>query len=311
MAALFPETASDGRAAAPARKTTAKPPLPSAHCEAAGLAVMRPTCSPRDMLTIDYRGRELRSELACGGQIVWSGRCNPRVSLDGAELPPLADWEQLCWVSDDDADYLELQLELASGVRVQRQLLLAREDRFLFAADAVLAERPATIDYHLALPLAEGVAFLPGDQTREGFLASPGGRRRAQVLPLALGEWRGDARRGDLAMGEHGLEFRLAAPAARALYAPLFVDLSPRRFSRPATWRQLTVAEDRAIVPPDVSVGYRTQVGRAQWLFYRSLAPCGNRTLLGQNLVSEFLAARFGRDGVAETLMEIEASDDE
>lgn len=299
------------RTSAATRKKPAKFVSPAAHCEATSLAVLRPASSPRDMLAVDYRGRELRSELTCGGQVLWSGRCNPRIALDGVELSPASDWENLCWVSDDDADYLELQLEFLGGVRVQRQMLLARQDRFLFAADAVLCERPAAIEYRLALPLAEGVAFLPGEQSREGFLASPGGRRRAQALPLALGEWRGDSRRGDLATGEHGLEFRLTAPAARALYAPLFVDLSPRRFSRPATWRQLTVAEDRAIVPPDVAVGYRAQVGRAQWLFYRSLAPCGNRTLLGQNLVSEFLAARFGRDGVAETLMEIEASDDE
>lgn len=81
--------------------------------------------------------------------------------------------------------------------------------------------------------------------------------------------------------------------------------------SLPVTWRQLTVAEDRLIVPRDVAVGYRVQIGRAQWLFYRSLAECGNRTLLGQNLVSEFLAARFGRNGIAEPLMEIEATPDE
>jgi hypothetical protein len=55
-----------------------------------------------------------------------------------------------------------------------------------------------------------------------------------------------------------------------------------------------------------LAVGYRVQVGGQQWLFYRSLGPRGNRTLLGHNLVTEFLAARFNRDGVAESLLEIE-----
>jgi hypothetical protein len=32
----------------------------------------------------------------------------------------------------------------------------------------------------------------------------------------------------------------------------------------------------------------------------------GNRTLLGHNLVSEMLVARFDRDGEVETLLEIE-----
>lgn len=299
------------RTSAATRKKPAKFVSPAAHCEATSLAVLRPAWSPRDMLTVDYRGREIRSELTCGGQLLWSGRCNPRIALDGIELSPASDWENLCWVSDEDADYLELQLEFLGGVRVQRQMLLARQDRFLFAADAVLCERPAAIDYGLAMPLTEGVAFLPGDQTREGFLASSDGRCRAQALPLALSEWSGDAHSGDLAAGEHRLDLRLTAPAAQALYAPLFIDLSPRRFTLPVTWRQLTVAEDRVIVPRDVAVGYRLQIGRAQWLFYRSLAECGNRTLLGQNLVSEFLAARFGRHGIAEPLMEIEATPDD
>lgn len=310
IAALL-EPHSHARTAAASRKKSAKFVSPAAHCEATSLAVLRPAWSPRDMLAVDYRGRELCSELTCGGQVLWSGRCNPRIALDGVELSPASDWENLCWVSDDDADYLELQLELLGGVRVQRQMLLARQDRFLFAADAVLCERPAVIDYRLALPLVAGVAFMPGDQTREGFLASSEGRRRAQALPLALSEWSGDGHSGELSGAERALELRLTAPAAQSLYAPLFIDLSPRRFSLPVTWRQLTVAEDRVIVPRDVAGGYRVQIGRSQWLFYRSLAECGNRTLLGQNLVSEFLAARFGRDGIAETLMEIEATPDD
>ncbi len=311
LAAIFPETAKSARAAASARKRIADIADPAAHSEAAALAIMRPTWSPREMLAIDYRGCQMRSELTCGGQTLWSGPCNPQISLDGQELSPAADWEQLCWVSDDDADYLELQLEFSGGLRVQRQWLLARQDLFLFAADAVLLERPATIEYRLSLPLREGIAVSAASETRECFLTGPQGRRFAHVLPLGLDEWRGDARAGELAAGERGLQLRLTAPAARALYAPLFIDLSPRRFSRPVTWRQLTVAENRAIEPADVAVGYRAQVGREQWLFYRSLGPCGNRTLLGQNLVSEFLAARFGRSGIAEPLMEIEDSADE
>ena len=47
--------------------------------------------------------------------------------------------EPLCWVSDDDVDYLELEIEFGEGLRVQRHLLLARHDRFLLLADAVLS----------------------------------------------------------------------------------------------------------------------------------------------------------------------------
>jgi hypothetical protein len=104
---------------------------------------------------------------------------------------------------------------------------------------------------------------------------------------------------------ERRLELRLSANG-RCLFAPLFVDLKPRRLAKPLTWRQLTVAENLTVQPRDVAVGYRVLVGRAQWLIYRALATKANRTLLGHNLSSEFLVARFRRNGQVESLLEIE-----
>jgi hypothetical protein len=72
------------------------------------------------------------------------------------------------------------------------------------------------------------------------------------------------------------------------------------------TWRRLTVAESLNVVPADMAVGYRIQVGKSQWLIYRSLSPSRNRTVLGQNFSSEFVVARFLPTGKAETLLEIE-----
>ena len=91
------------------------------------------------------------------------------------------------------------------------------------------------------------------------------------------------------------------------MLAPLFVDLRPGRMTRRLTWRHLTVAEDLRAQPSDVAVGYRVMIGKHQWLIYRSLGPTGNRTLLGHNLTTEMLVARFDRDGEVEPLVEIES----
>ena len=91
------------------------------------------------------------------------------------------------------------------------------------------------------------------------------------------------------------------------MLAPLLVDLRPGRMTRRLTWRHLTVAEDLRAQPSDVAVGYRVRIGKHQWLIYRSLAPTGNRTLLGHNLTTEMLVARFDRDGEVEPLLEIES----
>ena len=64
------------------------------------------------------------------------------------------------------------------------------------------------------------------------------------------------------------------------------------------------------IQPTDVAVGHRIQSGRDQWLYYRSLAECGSRTLLGQNFSSDFYLGRFHKDGSIDELIEIEAEEE-
>jgi hypothetical protein len=294
-----------GKAAAQSRAKAGALPPPSANSETAGLAVLRPTWSAPRMI-VDYRSPQLRIHVDRNGEPLLCGACNPLLTVDGAELTPLSRWEQTCWIVDDDVDYLELELPLSGDVRVQRHLMFAREDEFLFIADAVLGELPGDLDYRMALPLAAEVACESASETRETTMLIRG-RRRARVLPLALSEWRAERRRGDVRVDDGRLELRHLAVKASNLFAAWFIDLAPRRLNRPVTWRQLTVAEEREIQPDDVAVGYRVQIGSRQWLFYRSLTACGNRTLLGHNLVSEFLAARFSRQGVPETLIEIEA----
>jgi hypothetical protein len=290
------------------RERSGDSPPASANSEPAGLAVLRPTWSaPR--LVVDYHGSQLRLDLDRRGQPLIVGACTPLLTIDGAPLAPRSRWEQTCWITDEDVDYLEVELTLTGEVRVQRHLLFARQDEFVFIADAVLGSQPAAIDYQMTLPLAADVVAETAGETREIALAI-NGRRCARILPLGLSEWRSERRRGNLSVGEGVLELRQAAANASNHFAAWFIDLAPRRLSRPVTWRQLTVAEDREIQPDDVAVGYRVQIGSRQWLFYRSLAACGNRTLLGHNLVSEFLAARFSRRGVPETLIEIEAPSD-
>ena len=69
-----------------------------------------------------------------------------------------------------------------------------------------------------------------------------------------------------------------------------------------ATHRGRTLAP----VPPEVAVGFRVSIGQEQWIIYRSLARLGNRTLLGHNLATESLIARFGKDGEVTSIVEIE-----
>ena len=108
-----------------------------------------------------------------------------------------------------------------------------------------------------------------------------------------------------LQQSTNGLELRLETAASK-LYAPLFINFHRKRLRSELTWRQLTVAEKLEIQSSATAVGYRVQIGKKQWLFYRSLAAAGNRTVLFQNLSSQFLVGRFGKTGDVETIIEIE-----
>ncbi len=252
-------------------------------------------------------------ELVASGKLAISGDWQFSLSRQGQPLEPVSDWESICWHSDADVDYLELQIELAENVILQRHLVLAREDRLLLLADAVLGSDIGGLEYCGILPLAEGVEFRPAAETREGLLVRGARSRRvrgarndsdgalreavqrqierknqiddpcathhsstaslhapytlAQILPLALPEWRSDARIGQLIGTARGLELHQETEGRR-LFAPLLIDLDRARFRRRLTWRPLTVAASLVPVPAEHAVGYRAAVGKEQWLIY-------------------------------------------
>jgi hypothetical protein len=254
-------------------------------------------------LTVAFPGRELHIELSLGDRALFAGFWEAEISFDGEPALPAADYEETCWVADKDVNYLELEIPLSGGLRLERHLVFAREEQLVFLADAVFGPRTGKLQYRSLLPLAEGMDFQADRQSTEGAIL--GKTRRATVLPPALSEWQSADNPGHLR--QQGRKLELAQTAVgRNLFAPLLIDLKARRFGKPLTWRQLTVAESLEIQPPDSAVGYRVMIGKEQWLIYRSLSPRANRTLLGHNLSSEFLLARFLKNGEVETLIEVE-----
>ncbi len=270
----------------------------------------------------------VRLELLSGRLPSLSGPWQCEVLRNGRPMPPVSAWRSTCRVRDADVDYCELVIELRGGLSIERHLILARKDRFLLLADAVIGARAGSLQYRSVLPLATGVSLRLPRQTCEGFLVGPLRRRLAAVLPLALPEWKKapglrrkalgptmlrmvpaggvvESSAGQLLATPGALELRQAA-AGRSLFAPLWFDLDPGRARRRLTWRHLTVAESMARIRDDMAVGYRVAAGSGQWLVYRSLAPKRNRTVLGHNLSTETLVARFRRNGEVESIIEIE-----
>jgi hypothetical protein len=58
----------------------------------------------------------------------------------------------------------------------------------------------------------------------------------------------------------------------------------------------------------DVAAAFRFQIGKEQWMIYRSLAKTCRRTAMGLHFNVEFYAGRFdGDEGEYESLVEVDS----
>lgn len=282
----------------------------SYESEWSNLAIMRTDWSRRSpRLAIDYSGEEVKLELESEGEILAAGLWKPRIALDGQELTCQSGWQQVGWLTDDDGDYLELEADLTGGHTLQRIFFLAREDQYLIVADAVLLkDQTGKIQYEVAPPLAADVETTKADETCE--MEWKKGRGWARVMPLGLPEWRIDSTRGKFDREEDQVSLQMHV-TGKSLYAPLLFDLKRSRRLRHFTWRQLTVAESLEIQPRDVAVGFRFQLHDQNWMLYRSFTEKANRTVMGVNLTSECMIARYDGDEGVNRMLEIEHADSE
>ena len=261
--------------------------------------------SPR--LTVRHDLEPLIVELESRQDVVLSGAWETSISVDGVQLAPTDNWEQVGWQTDDDGDYLELEQPWTEDVRLQRLFFLAREDNFLWMTDTILVEQPAgKIQYECKPPIPRGVQFAQPEETNEVLLQLP--RSKATLLPVGINEWKSDSSLGKFQVSGDQLTLTQTG-RGQAMCVPLLFDLAKKDQGKPLTWRQLTVAEKLIIQPRDKAVAYRVQTATGHWAFYRSMTPKASRTFLGVNLIAESLVARFDEAGDIEKLLEVEASE--
>lgn len=294
--------------------------LPEAmmHDEDARVACMLPEWDVRrGRVVMDYGGQQTRLELTAGKSVLISGSCETGLLINGQEIDPVGDWVATCEYTDDDVHYLELEQPHQGGYVLQRQVMVLREDRGFFFADAVVeghvhlsqrndptetsggnhdkvdASPLPVIEYQLRIPLADPITAEPEPETSELFLSDH--RQRAMVLPLSANEWRQAAATRQTARVEATADrhLLLSSRGHGQLYVPMWIDMSRNRFAMKRTWRQLTVAEQMKLLPPRDAVAFRVQVGKRQWILYRSMSAPAPRTFLGKHMIADFYCARF------------------
>ncbi len=279
------------------------------YCADAACVVMQNDWRKRgSRFALDFSDSEICIEaLAKNGSPVLTGEWTVQVEVEQQAQLQLDEWGEVCWFSDDDVDYIELEARFGQFARVQRQALFFRQDRMLMLADALLCEQAGQWSLSSRIPLAGDASFQPAEKTTEGVIMTANGTR-CLTLPLHLPEWRRQAIGGSLTADGETLVSSSHGSGER-LYAVTLISLTGAHAKKPVTWRNLTVGEDLRIVRADEAQAFRIQIGKKQWVIYRSLARPTRRTALGMHTLSEFLAGRFDAvDGDFDPLLVVEAN---
>jgi len=279
-------------------------------------------------------GRSLRAEIALDGEAwrwtltvgntsLFNGNWATSVKREEKEAAPTTAWREVCRFDDRQVHHREYERRLSGGIRHQRQVTLCPRDQLIVIAETLLGQRVTSWHYETQLGLSPDVGVRSLGETRE--LEVVIGDFGGVVLPLLLPEWKVPGQTPGLLHEEPHLTARYAT-TGRGFFFPLCVafwkqdgtsEADVRKVSsspdlrRPSlTWRQLTVSECLRKVAPDEAVGFRIQVENRQWLLYRSLTRPANRAVLGHNLISESLLARFNPRGQVMPLVEVELDEE-
>ncbi|MFN0196709.1 MAG: hypothetical protein ACKVT0_08175 [Planctomycetaceae bacterium] len=286
----------------------------SANCEEGRWAAMRSNWKPKSaMAAVVYQQPWPMLAFHAMRQTWFDGAWEWDLTVDGQAFSIPEEWNSVCWTSDEDGDYLELQKSLTDDIHFERQIMLARRDNWLFVADSFsglsgYGSNPIPrLEYAMRLHLGAGVQVEPAKSTRDVTLIGQRESASITAYPLALPQDREQRSTGDLTVEDPKLVLRQTG-IGDGLYAPLMFDLSPATAKTiRKVWRTLTVSENMGPIKPDVASGHRLQLGDRQWMIYHSLKNSGYpRSVLGHHTQYETLIGRFGQNGNVTPLLMIE-----
>lgn len=301
----------------PRRSKPAVGTMPSNQSDWAKFALLRSGWGvDADSVAIAHHQPLPQLDVTALGHALIHGYWKLKIRLGDADVELAEEWSCVCWQSDPDADYLELQMIGPGKLRVERIVMLSREEGFLIVADAISgvpnadgpAGRRATtkqlIQYESRLALCDGLVGSAEGTTREARIV--GKRLKARVFPLGIPQDRVHSTPHSLTFDKNELVLQQVAEG-EGLFAPLLFVWNPSLARVDATWRQLTVTEEGKVVGNDIAVGYRLKLGAYQLFLSRALKKTGNsRACLGHHTFNETTVAKFDSNGDVEPILMVE-----
>ena len=279
--------------------------MPSNQSDWARFALLRSDWSVNaDSVAVAHHRQFPQIDVTAAGKPLLHGDWTLELKLGDAVVELAEEWSCVCWQSDPDADYIELQMRGPGKLRVERIIMLSRRERFLLLADSVSGAPPGRIEYRASLPLAEDILVRLDTPTREAQLTMRG--FKARVFPLAVAQDRVHSTPHEFTATAERLTLKQVAQG-EGLFAPVLLDWHPDRTRADAQWRSLTVTEDGRVIGSDIAAGHRLKLGDLQLLIFRSLKTTGeSRAVLGHHTHNETVIARIDKKGDIDPILLVE-----
>ncbi|WP_145374645.1 hypothetical protein [Symmachiella dynata] len=293
------------KSASASTKPRLKKLAPSSQSDWANLACLRSDWETEcDSIVVDHNGQFPQIDMTVLGRALINGNWDLKIQVDGKPVSVKRQWTAICWNTDEDGDYIELQQTFASGGRVERQIWLSRSTHSAMFADSLTGFSGKQIEYSSRLPLSDALDTQSDSGDRETRLKD--GPILTRVFPLFLPQDRVHGTPGGCGIFGDDLVLKHVA-AGQGLYAPIVLDWHPDRRRKPVQWRKLTVTEDGRILPGDVSAGYRVRLGEQHLLAYRKLQKSDlPQTVLGFQTFDETVLGQFDKNGDVTPLLLVE-----
>lgn len=280
--------------------------MPSNQSDFARFALLRSDWSVQaDSVALAHHRQYPQLDVTASGRPLIHGDWTIKLTIGGVPVELADEWNCVCWQSDPDADYIELQMVGPGKLRVERIVMLSRAERFLLLADSVSGVPHQRIEYQSELPLSSDIQPRPDTATREVQLSAKGFRARA--FPLAVAQDRVQSTPHNFAGADGKLTLTQVAQG-EGLFAPLILDWGVSRSRGTAQWRSLTVTEDGRVIGPDIAAGHRLKIDDLQLLIFRSLKDTGHsRAVLGHHTWNETVVGRISKKGDVDPFLMVES----
>lgn len=282
--------------------------IPSWQSDDAEDACLRSSWSPASSVaTLTFHQDPVGIELVADGTPLLVGPWGLSLQEDGEEVEIEDAWECICWYTDGEVDYCELQLEFDDGSKLGRFVMLPRGRQFAVIADIASGSTAKQLELTSELPLADGIEASRRKGTREWRLKA--GRQRFRVFPLAVPQdaGLGTSNNAEVVTDDEQASFVTSSVSSNGgAFSPVVIDWAPERRNATCEWSPLTVSEVMEIDRTGAAA-WRVRFGDEHLIIFRALRATDRyRTVLGYQTEHETVIADFTKAGDFKELLLVE-----